>query len=72
MAELAEMDSAQVRETVTVMLAAETGCEPGQLADGRVHIVSRRPENLALPQHRKFNPHPGRIAAVTMGTGAVV
>jgi hypothetical protein len=62
----------QVRETVTAMLSAETGCEPSQLSDGGVHVVARRPENLSLPHHRRFNPHPGRIGVVSMGTGAVI
>jgi hypothetical protein len=66
------MNSEQIRHTVVSMLSAETGCEPSQLTDGRVHIVARKPENVSLPHHRKFNPHPGRIGIVSMGAGAVI
>ncbi len=54
------------------MLEAETGCDPIQLTDGEIHIVVRVPERQKLPQHRRFGPHPGRIAAVTLGKGAVI
>lgn len=54
------------------MLCAETGCEPWQLSDGGLHVVARVPERRSSPDHRRFNPHPGRIAAVTLGTGAVI
>lgn len=66
------MNSRQVRETVMAMLSAETGCEPDQLTDGSVHVVTRVPGRRSMPQHRAFNPHPGRIGAVTLGTGAVI
>ncbi len=66
------MDASQVRRTVTDMLCAETGCEPDQLIDGNIHVVQRVPERRSWPAHRRFNPHPGRIAAVTLGTGAVI
>lgn len=66
------MNSKQVLETVVRMLSAETGCEPDHLSDGGVHIVARIPERRSLPDHRGFDPHPGRIAAVTLGTGAVI
>lgn len=66
------MNAQQMRQTVITMLAAETGCEPTQLTDGKIHIVTRKPERRSLAEHRRFNPHPGRIAAVTLGTGAVV
>ena len=66
------MNSKQVCETVIRMLSVETGCEPDQLVDGKVHVVARVPERRSLPDHRGFNPHPGKISAVTLGTGAVI
>jgi hypothetical protein len=66
------MNAEQVRDTVIAMLSTETGCEPSQLTGSGVHVVARRPESLSLPEHRKFNPHPGRIGIVTLGTGAVI
>lgn len=66
------MNADQVDQAVKAMIAAETGCDPEQLSDGGVHVVARRPENRSLPEHRRFNPHPGRIGIVTLGTGAVV
>jgi hypothetical protein len=66
------MNSNQVRETIIRMLPAESGCEPDQLSDGELLVVARVPERKSLPEHRAFNPHPGRITAVTLGTGAVV
>ena len=58
------MNAAEVRQTVISMLSAETGCEPAQLTDGGIHVVARVPERTSSQEHRAFNPHPGRIAAV--------
>lgn len=66
------MNATTVRQTVIDMLSAETGCAPEQLQDGQIHIVARVPERKSWAEHRAFNPHPGRIGAVTLGTGAVV
>lgn len=66
------MDSAQVRQTVVEMLCAETGCTSEQLTDGKIHVAARVEERKSWPAHRTFNPHPGRISAVTLGTGAVI
>lgn len=66
------MNAEQVRQTVIDMLSDETGCEPSQLTDGHVHVVARKPERQASPHHRMFNPHPGRIGVVSLGTGAVI
>ncbi len=66
------MDASRVRQVVIDMLVAETGCEPEQLTDGGIHIVARVAERRTWPVHRGFNPHPGRIGAVTLGTGAVI
>lgn len=66
------MDAARVRQILIDMLTAETGCTPEQLTDDEVHVVSRVPERKSWPEHRSFDPHPGRIAAVTLGKGAVI
>lgn len=66
------MDTQHARQTVIDMLCAETGCEPEQLTDGKIHVVARDPARRDLPEHRRFNPHPGRIGAVTLGTGTVI
>lgn len=66
------MDIKRARQTVIDMHCAETGCAPEQLIDGNIHVVSRDPARRDLPEHRRFNPHPGRIGAVTLGTGAVI
>ncbi len=66
------MNKEQVWRTVTDMLCAETGCEPEHLSDGQLHVVARVPERVSWAIHRRFNPHPGRIGAVTLGTGAVI
>ncbi len=66
------MDAAQVRQTVVDMIAAETGCQPEQLTGGGIHVVAREPERMSWPAHRSFNPHPGRIGAVTLGIGAII
>ncbi len=66
------MYAAEVRQTVISMLTAETGCEVEQLSDGGIHVVARVPERRSWQEHRAFNPHPGRISAVTLGEGAVI
>lgn len=66
------MNAEQVRQTVFDMLCAETGCDANQLVDDKIHVAVRDPDRMAWPQHRRFNPHPGRIGAVTLGTGAVI
>ncbi len=62
----------QRREIVSAMLMAETSCREGDLTDGQVHIVKKRPEDRDLPAHRRFAAHPGSMQVVTLGVGAVV
>lgn len=62
----------RLSEIVVEMLSAETNCAPWQLTDGRVHVVARDPEATKRPAHRRFPPHPGKTAIVTLGNGGVV
>jgi GNAT superfamily N-acetyltransferase len=63
---------AGARRCVVEMLAAEQGCLPDQLSDGRVHLTEHQ---TGAGRHPLVRPYPRRepaFAAVSVGAGAVV
>lgn len=66
------LNRTRVRELVIEMLAAEHGCKPEYLVDGRVHLAARPPEAAENPARRRVDVSDPSLGIVTLGTGGVV